>query len=369
MERESDRCIRMTTIRNATIPKRKTENIMTPKKEQHRRGGTRSEIRDLPNCLNCGNEIGPAEAYELRKDEHGQVQVWHATRLYFDECAAAIPKVLQEMGFCIAPKLPEGTPDVDWLTQAGKEGWTVITQDSKIFRNKDEREALINNKVKCFIIPARSKNTWDQVRGFVSMWDKIRVESRYLGPFVWRFNDESQPVRWEQLLPKALSFAPYDLSRVPVGHLLNLFADIVHQHDEGWFSADFVNGLHDNIRREIEARITGDRSIAMKPDDKMEMFFNRHISGDAGETLDIDLEKPINPAEGGILVIEMNPDDGPGQYLWLIPAHKVGYNTMGSNAAAGFGESSFAFQAGPTGFLRSGFGLQLKQRRKKMTLP
>ncbi len=342
---------------------------MMPRKEQNRSGGTRSEVRDLPNCLNCGNEIGPAEAYELSKDEHGQVQVWHATRLYFDECAAAIPKMLQRMGFCIAPELPEGTPDVDWLTQAGKEGWTVITQDSKIFRNKDEREALINNKVKCFIIPARSKNTWDQVRGFVSMWEKIRVESRYPGPFVWRFNDESQPVRWEQLHPKALGFAPYDLSRVPVGHLLNLFADIVHQHDEGWFSADFVNDLHDNIRREIEARITGNRSIAMMPDDKMETFLDQHISVEAGETLSIDLENPINPAEGGILVIEMNPDDGSGQYLWLIPAHKVGYNTMGSNAAAEFGESSFAFQTGPTGFLRSGFGLQLKQRRKKMTLP
>lgn len=332
---------------------------MTPKNEQHRRGGTRSEVRGLPKCLNCGNEIGPAEAFVLGVDEHGQVQhAWHATRLYFDECAAAIPKMLQKMGFCIVPKLPKGTPDIDWLAQAGKEDWTVITQDSNIFRNKEEREALINNKVKCFIIPARSKNAWDQVRGFVSMWDKIRVESLFQGPFVWRFNDESQPVRWEQLYPKASGFAPYDLSRVPVGHLLNLFADIVHQHDEGWFSADFVNGLHDNIRREIEARITGDRSIAMKPDDKGETVFSQHISAKARETLDIDLEKPINPAEGGILGVEMTPDDG-SKYLWLIPAHKVGYNTMGSNAGTEFGEGSFAFQAGPTGFYRSGFGLRL----------
>ena len=65
---------------------------------EKRRGGTRADVRHLPKCMKCNHEIGPGEAYEA--DAHGQLKVWHAVRLYFDECAVAIPKTLQKMGFC-----------------------------------------------------------------------------------------------------------------------------------------------------------------------------------------------------------------------------------------------------------------------------
>ena len=65
-----------------------------------RRGGTRADVRHLPKCMKCNHEIGPGEAYEAQEDAHGQLKVWHAVRLYFDECAVAIPKTLQKMGFC-----------------------------------------------------------------------------------------------------------------------------------------------------------------------------------------------------------------------------------------------------------------------------
>ena len=67
---------------------------------EKRRGGTRADVRHLPKCMKCNHEIGPGEAYEAQDDAHGQLKVWHAVRLYFDECAIAIPKTLQKMGFC-----------------------------------------------------------------------------------------------------------------------------------------------------------------------------------------------------------------------------------------------------------------------------
>ncbi len=52
--------------------------------------------------MNCGNDIGPSEAFRERRDERGQVVAEHVTRLYFDECAKGVQDKLQEMGFCIA---------------------------------------------------------------------------------------------------------------------------------------------------------------------------------------------------------------------------------------------------------------------------
>ena len=142
--------------------------------------GTRAEVRSLPECAKCSQPIGPGLGYAEEVDADGRRRVWHAVRLYFDECAAAIPKALQKLGFCIEPSLPKGTPDPEWLAYAGNQGCVVITQDARIAQNPIERQALIDNDVKCFILPGSPKNAWDLIRSFVTMWEKIRVESAFL---------------------------------------------------------------------------------------------------------------------------------------------------------------------------------------------
>ena len=209
------------------------------------RGGTRSEAVQLPPCRNCGNEIGPGEAYSTH-DHSGALEAQHAIQLYFDENAQAVLNVLKNMGFCVAETMPAGTPDVEWLAEAGKNGWTVITQDFRIAKRPDELQAIIHNKVKCFVLPEEPRNTWDLVRGFVAMWSKIEVEALFDGPFVWKYHDESHPVKWEQIYPDTSGHYPeLDYSSVPLGHLLNLFADVVRWHDQGWYSWGFVAGIHE----------------------------------------------------------------------------------------------------------------------------
>ena len=225
---------------------------------EHPRGQPRRRVSGL-RCAVCGGPIGPGEGYEEERRADGQLRQRHAVPLYFDECTVDARKALRKM-FCVAPSLSQGTPDPEWLAHAGEERYVVITRDANITRNAAEMQAIIDHRVKCFILPAAIKNTWHLVRSFAVMWGKIAAESLFAGPFVWQF-DESRAVRWVQLYPEPeTAFRPSDLSRTPVGHLLNLFADVVRQHDEGWFSEAFVQGLHENIRRELEARIAGDRS-------------------------------------------------------------------------------------------------------------
>ena len=292
----------------------------------------------MTTCQNCKRPIG-REA--------------HDTPLYVDECCArAIPQMLRKMGFCVVPQRT-GAQDVDWLPEAGRRGWTVITQDSRIVSNHDEFQALIANNVKCFILPPAATGAWEQVRAFAGAWEKIVAESRYPGPFVWKINDETSPVRWEALHPKPAGFSPLDLSKIPVGHLLNLFADIVHQQDEGSFSVEFVEGLHDNIRRELEARIEG-RKLATPPRLGVPLL-QRRIDAEAGSGVDAKLDNPFHPGELGFLEIGMSLDSGE-EYLWIVPSHRIRPTFAGDKD---FTDRSFAFSAGRTGFRRSGLGLRL----------
>ena len=328
------------------------------RKELHPHGQARAQVKELPPCPHCNKRIGPGEGYEVLVDDAGKTIARHITPLYFDECTDGVRKTLRGMGLCIVPRLPKATLDIELLAHVGGKGWTLITQDINILRRTDEAAALAENQVKCFILPGEASSNAEQVRRFMRMWDKIRIESELPGPFVWVFGDESRPSRWQQELPKAEKFAPFDLSQVPVGHLLNLFADIVCQHDEGWFSREFVNGLHDNIRLELEARISGNRTMMPAVPEGMERLFGERGEKKAGDSWGGNLATPINPAESGPLMLELTPDAG-GRYIWLIPARKLGFHGQGSDVGDEFTPSSLSFAAGPTGFHRSGFGLRL----------
>ena len=275
--------------------------------------------------------------------------------LYFDECAKVVPKVLRRMAFNVADSMKAGTPDAEWLRHAGREGYVVITRDVRITQNPEEMRTLVDNNVKCFILPGERENAWDLVRSFVMMWDKIRTESLLPGPFVWRFHDAREHVRWEQLYPEPRrSFGPLDLSRVPVGHLLNLFADVVHQLDDGWFSESCVNALHENIRRELEARIARDRSLAMTPAEaQLQQTPSRCWA--AGQKYRMDLGEPLDTASDRIVVIRWKPEDAPHEYPWLFPARRL--------REASADETQIVVRGAPVGFHRSGLGLRLRAKR------
>lgn len=327
--------------------------------ERHEFGTARWGIPKSSKCRHCNSGIEPGQGWERLMDAQGKEIVQHTTPLYFDECTdGETRKTLRRMGFCLVPAR-KGEADTEWLKQAGQEGWTVITTDERLMQVPEEKQAIIDNKVKCFIISPQPQGKWDTLRAFVAMWDKVRSEAAFPGPAVWRLGDESHASRWEQLLPSPVDYLPIDFSRTPAGHLLNLFADVVKQHDAGWFSDDFVNSLHDAIRVELESRFIGvpaRTSPSPMPQAGWESALDTHVNFEAGETKTLDLDEPFNAARTGLLVIEMKDDRGP-HYQWIIPGHKVRPTT-----SADFDpHRSFVFSAGSTGFHRSEIGLHVPE--------
>ena len=320
---------------------------------EHPRGGTRRKVSGL-RCDVCSSAIGPGEGFRKERRSDGQLQYRHAVSLYFDECTAGARRALCKM-FCVAPSLPQGTPDTEWLAHAGKQRYVVITRDANITRNNAEMQAIIDHKVKCFILPPATKNTWHLVRSFAVMWGKISAESLFAGPFVWQF-DESRAARWRQLYPEPETrFRPSDFSRTPVGHLLNLFADVVAQHDDGWFSEAYIHGLHENIRREIEARISGDRSRAMVPVIEQPIL---SVVGPMQPGKTYWFDEHVDTSTGGVIEVVSEHIEG-DTYSWLIPVRRLRYYTANAGEEVDGTEADFLLMHGhPTGFYRSGFGLR-----------
>lgn len=106
----------------------------------------------------------------------------HTFPLYLDECIdRATRKALRNLGYCIVP-VQRATDDVKWLERAGREGWTVVTADRQILEKPAEKQAVIDNKVRCFILSPQPQRAEDTFRAFAMLWEKIRLESALPGP-------------------------------------------------------------------------------------------------------------------------------------------------------------------------------------------
>ncbi|MBN8554091.1 MAG: hypothetical protein J0L93_01480 [Deltaproteobacteria bacterium] len=78
---------------------------------------------------------------------------------YLDECLGGkkVYEILKNAGLNVESydsHFPRGTADEDWLPVIGQRGWILLTQDDKIRRRKNERNALRRNRVCAFIVTA-----------------------------------------------------------------------------------------------------------------------------------------------------------------------------------------------------------------------
>lgn len=60
------------------------------------------------------------------------------------------------------------TPDSEWLAEAGREGWLVITRDKRIRHRPAEMEAIREHGVGCFVLGHRRNLTRDEYLRFLS---------------------------------------------------------------------------------------------------------------------------------------------------------------------------------------------------------
>ena len=59
------------------------------------------------------------------------------------------------------------TPDWEWLAEAGREGWLVITRDKRIRHRPAEMEAIREHGVGCFVLGHRKNLTRDEYLRFL----------------------------------------------------------------------------------------------------------------------------------------------------------------------------------------------------------
>jgi hypothetical protein len=71
-------------------------------------------------------------------------------------------------------KFPSDTPDDVWLKEAGRKGWVVLTHDTRIRYRKMEREALIENNTKAFVLTAKCLRGHEIAEVFVNSIASIK---------------------------------------------------------------------------------------------------------------------------------------------------------------------------------------------------
>lgn len=90
--------------------------------------------------------------------------------------------------FVRADKFAAGVTDPEWLTEAGRQKWIVLTKDKAIKRRPNELMALLNSGVRAFVLAAGEMTGQEQAELFVRILPKIRsyVADLGKGPFIVR---------------------------------------------------------------------------------------------------------------------------------------------------------------------------------------
>ncbi len=77
--------------------------------------------------------------------------------------------------FALRDKFPESEKDLDWIPEAGKQGWVVISKDHNQRRRAAEHRALRANNVKALYIRQSGLNAelFADAARIISCWPKI----------------------------------------------------------------------------------------------------------------------------------------------------------------------------------------------------
>lgn len=120
--------------------------------------------------------------------------------LFFDRnFGPLVPQALHSLGMDVTwhdQHFPPTTRDEDWLAEAGRNGWVVLTHDTQIIERAAERQALVNARVGCFVLDGGSARRWEKVMILGAAWRKIdTVISSEDPPYLWQRRPSGMWVR------------------------------------------------------------------------------------------------------------------------------------------------------------------------------
>ena len=121
--------------------------------------------------------------------------------LFFDRNFGRVPEALRVLDLEVIghdERFSPDTPDEEWLAEAGRQGWVVVTHDRGIPANETELAAVIAGSVACFVLPGGNASLWEKTREVAFAWRKINaILNDETPPYVWH----RSPQGWARLYP------------------------------------------------------------------------------------------------------------------------------------------------------------------------
>jgi hypothetical protein len=106
-----------------------------------------------------------------------------------------IPDALRQVGEDVRihdDLFPQNAPDTVWLTEAGRQGWIVLTKDTRIRYRAIETTALRAAKVRAFVLTAKGDLSGQEIAGIFSkaLPSIKKVCAKIAPPFIARLSRE-----------------------------------------------------------------------------------------------------------------------------------------------------------------------------------
>lgn len=90
--------------------------------------------------------------------------------------------------------------DREWIPEIGARGWLVISKDKKIRTRQEERRAVAENNVGCFILNYKQP---------LNRWEILKLVASSLDEMEEKFANTTHPFMY--LIDRNGRFTPYDL--------------------------------------------------------------------------------------------------------------------------------------------------------------
>ena len=87
--------------------------------------------------------------------------------------------------------------DVDWIAEAARNGWIILTQDAQIWQNEKEREAIVQSGAKVFCLHKSQLKTADKGLLIGRHLLNILRRGRRDGPCFWKLSP-IQPIKYQR---------------------------------------------------------------------------------------------------------------------------------------------------------------------------
>ena len=78
------------------------------------------------------------------------------------------------------------TSDEDWIPETARQGWLIITRDSRIQHHRAELDAVHTSGARMITLASdEARGTWAQLEVFMSQWRAIERRLEEPGPFIY----------------------------------------------------------------------------------------------------------------------------------------------------------------------------------------